>query len=254
MELWELNEAYFVKIDAFEGPLDLLLHLINDYEIDIYDVPMAEIADQYNDYIQTMQKLELNIASEYLVMAATLLAIKSQMLLPKQTVDTVDEYEEDPREELIQRLIEYRKYKTGAGYLEKLEDDRNTVYMRAPTIFNESFYKPDIQKGRQSVYDLLHAFDRMLMRKQWENPRDATVTKIEIPIEQRMTEVLRIVQNEKAGVLFDDLFVNKSRSYIVVTFIAVLELMKNNLIDCQQKENFAELFIYDCSYSNNMGD
>src|SRR5690606_30870527 len=102
-------EAYKVKIDAFEGPLDLLLHLINSYEIDIYDIPVAQITEQYMIYIHTMQKLELDIASEYLVMAATLLAIKSQMLLPNPEIDEIeDEYEEDPREELVKRLIEYR--------------------------------------------------------------------------------------------------------------------------------------------------
>ena len=105
-----MNQAYQVELDAFEGPLDLLLHLINQQEIDIYDIPMAEITKQYMDYIHTMQKLELNIASEYLVMAATLVAIKSQMLLPNQEmIDEIDEYTEDPREELIGRLIEYRK-------------------------------------------------------------------------------------------------------------------------------------------------
>src|SRR6185312_14133630 len=100
---------YQVKIDAFEGPLDLLLHLVNELEIDIYDIPVAEITEQYMEYVNTMQKIELNIASEYLVMAATLLEIKSAMLLPKKEVISEDEYEEDPREELINRLIEYRK-------------------------------------------------------------------------------------------------------------------------------------------------
>ena len=107
-----MNQAYQVKLDTFEGPLDLLLHLINQYEIDIYDIPVAQITEQYMNYIHAMQHLELNIASEYLVMAATLLAIKSQMLLPKQEIDEIEEeYVEDPREELMQRLIEYRKFK-----------------------------------------------------------------------------------------------------------------------------------------------
>src|SRR5690625_1653735 len=106
-----MKDSYYVKIDGFTGPLDLLLHLIKQYEIDIYDIPVAQITEQYLEYIDTMQKLDLDIASEYLVMAATLLAIKSEMLLPNQEMDDEDEYEEDPREELVARLIEYRKYK-----------------------------------------------------------------------------------------------------------------------------------------------
>src|SRR5690625_6034579 len=106
-----MSLQYRVKLDTFEGPLDLLLHLIKQYEIDIYDVPLVEIIDQYTAYIKTMQFLELNVASEYLVMAATLIALKSQMLLLKQEIDTDDEYVEDPKEELMQRLIKYRKYK-----------------------------------------------------------------------------------------------------------------------------------------------
>ena len=123
-----MNQAYQVKLDAFEGPLDLLLHLINQYEIDIYDIPMAQMTKQYMSYIHTMQQLEINIASEYLVMAATLIAIKSNMLLPKQEiVDDTDEYTEDPREELMQRLIEYRKYKNIADQFKEKEVNANQI-------------------------------------------------------------------------------------------------------------------------------
>lgn len=240
-----MNESYSVKIDAFEGPLDLLLHLIKDYEIDIYDIPMAEIADQYNEYIKTMKQLELNIASEYLVMAATLLAIKSQMLLPKQEIDEdIDEYEEDPRDELIRRLIEYRKYKESAEHLKEKELEASHVYMRPMTIFDEEYYKPEVVKGSQTIYDMLKAFDRMLLRKEWNRPLDTTVSRIEIPIEERMDEVLHIVKENRAGVLFDHLFTVRSRQHIVVTFMALLELMKNNEIYCKQDNNFSELYIY----------
>src|SRR5690625_3732718 len=117
-----MNQAYQVKIDTFEGPLDLLLHLIKKFEIDIYDIPVAEITEQYMNYIQQMKKLELNIASEYLVMAATLLVLKSQMLLPKQELnEEIDDYEDDPREDLVKRLIKYRQYKEVAYNLEEKE-------------------------------------------------------------------------------------------------------------------------------------
>src|SRR5690606_27811042 len=118
---------YEVKLDSFEGPLDLLLHLINKYEIDIYDIPVAQITAQYMEYIHAMQELELNIASEYLVIAATLLEIKSKMLLPKQEVSLDDEYEEDPREELMNRLIEYRKFKDAATHLKGREMEQSQI-------------------------------------------------------------------------------------------------------------------------------
>lgn len=240
-----MSETYFVKIDAFEGPLDLLLHLINEYEIDIYDIPVAEIADQYNEYIRTMKNLELNIASEYLVMAATLLAIKSQMLLPKQKVDEdIDEYEEDPREELMKRLIEYRKFKESAELLKEKEQEANQVFLRPVTIFKDHYYEPEIKKGNQTVYDMLKAFDKMLQRKEWNRPLDTTVTRIEIPIEQRMEDILQTVQSKPNGVLFDSLFPIKSRQHIVITFIAILELMKEDEIYCKQKDNFDDIYIY----------
>jgi len=237
-----LNESYLVKIDAFEGPLDLLLHLINQYEIDIYDIPVSEITDQYNAYIRAMKSLELNIASEYLVMAATLLAIKSQMLLPKQEIDEdIDEYEEDPREELIRRLIEYRKYKESAEQLKEKEVEASHVYMRPMTIFSEDYYEPEVVKGNQSVYDMLKAFDRMLLRKEWNRPLDTTVSRVEIPIEQRMEDVLEVVRLHKSGIQFDKLFPEITRQHVVVTFIAILELMKNGYIYCNQENNFSNL-------------
>lgn len=130
-----MMKSYQVKVEGFEGPLDLLLHLINRYEIDIYDIPVSQITDQYMHYIHTMQVLELDLASEYLVMAATLLAIKSQMLLPNTAV--VDDFEEsemeeDPREDLMRRLIEYRKYKQAAEDLKDKELDANRIYTRPP--------------------------------------------------------------------------------------------------------------------------
>ena len=129
---------YNVKIDAFEGPLDLLLHLINRLEIDIYDIPVSEMTEQYLLYIHAMKELQLDLASEFLVMAATLLAIKSKMLLPKHEEEMLDEnfdidLEEDPREELVERLIEYRKYKEAAGDLKSLEEERGLMFTKPPS-------------------------------------------------------------------------------------------------------------------------
>src|SRR4051812_323235 len=134
--------GYNIKIDAFEGPMDLLLHLINRLEIDIYDIPMAEITDQYLSYIHTMQHLELDIASEYLVMAATLLAIKSKMLLPKHEDESnLDENDEsfdlDPRDELVEKLLEYKKYKQAALEFKTLEEERSLMFTKPPMDLSE---------------------------------------------------------------------------------------------------------------------
>lgn len=239
-------EAYKVKIDAFEGPLDLLLHLINSYEIDIYDIPVAQITEQYMIYIHTMQKLELDIASEYLVMAATLLAIKSQMLLPNPEIDEIeDEYEEDPREELVKRLIEYRKYKEAAQSLKERELEANHIYTRPP--LDLSKYKKDktiVNRGEVTVFDLIDSLQNLFQRKKWQQPLETTVQRQEIPIQERMEQILQIVKNAKNGLKFDELFPVPIRSHIVVSFLAILELMKKREIVCKQESNFSDIYIY----------
>lgn len=239
-----MSLQYRVKLDTFEGPLDLLLHLIKQYEIDIYDVPLVEVIDQYTAYVETMQFLELDIASEYLVMAATLIALKSQMLLPKQeTEDDDDEYIKDPQEELMQRLIKYRKYKEAAKNLK--DKDHQQIYTRPTSLFQyaDGEHKP-IEKGSVSIYDMISAISKMLERKKWTGPLETKITRIEIPIEQRMEEILSLLDKTKEKVSFEHLFPYPSRSHIVVTFMAILELMKGNVINCQQEENFASIYIY----------
>ncbi|SFA72989.1 condensin subunit ScpA [Lentibacillus halodurans] len=240
-----MNQPYKVKLDAFEGPLDLLLHLINQYEIDIYDIPVAQITEQYMHYIHTMQRLELNIASEYLVMASTLLALKSQMLLPKQEVEEADEeYMEDPREELMQRLIEYRKYKDAAKKLQNKELEANQIFTRPAVLFDHAETKQPAVQGDISIYEMIHALGKMFERKKWHEPLETKVKGGEIPIEQRMTDVLDLVKYSSSGIAFDQLFEYPSRSHIVITFMAVLELMKNNDVTCRQERHFDHLYVF----------
>ncbi|MEN1969114.1 segregation/condensation protein A [Lentibacillus sp. N15] len=240
-----MNQAYQVKIDSFEGPLDLLLHLINQYEINIYDIPVAQITEQYMEYIHTMQQLELNVASEYLVMASTLLAIKSQMLLPKQEIDIEDDtYEEDPRDELMDRLIAYRKYKQAAETLKEKEKDSNQIFTRSPVQFTDIDNKQPVVQGDVSIYDMLGALNNMLERKKWKEPLETKISRIDISLEQRMEEVIQVVKRKRDGVLFDDLFTYRSRSHIVVTFIAILELMKDKQVYCKQEKQLAELYVF----------
>ncbi|MFC0523096.1 segregation/condensation protein A [Pontibacillus salicampi] len=246
-----MNHSYTVKIDAFEGPLDLLLHLINQYEIDIYDIPVAQITEQYMAYIHTMQQLELDIASEYLVMAATLLAIKSQMLLPHQEMEEFqeefgDEEEEDPRDELMRRLIEYRKYKEAAQELQDREHNASQIYTRPPQEMetDEGSHQPVTTQGDVTIYDMIGAMQKLLQKKKWEKPLETRIQRQEIPIRERMDEVMTHINENPLGMRFFDLFPQPTRSHIVVTFIAILELMKNRQIICEQSKHFEELVVY----------
>lgn len=239
-------QSYQVKLEGFEGPLDLLLHLINQYEIDIYDIPVAQITKQYMRYIHTMQKLELNIASEYLVMASTLINIKSEMLLPQQEPfdDEIDDYMEDPREELIERLIEYRKYKNAAHELKEREEEANQIYTRPPFIFDDKIDNKVVVQGDLSIYDMLGALGRVFQRKNWNQPLERTIQQLDIPIEERMDQVLKTVQTANKEIAFEKLFIYPTKSHIVVTFIAILELLKTNQIHCKQTNHLESLMIY----------
>lgn len=240
-----MSRTYHVKLDTFEGPLDLLLHLVNQLEIDIYDIPVAEITHQYIEFIRAMERIELNIASEYLVMAATLIEIKSATLLPKKEVNLEnEEYEEDPREQLIQRLIEYRKYKEAAERLQQKELEENEIYTRPPTNFDDLLEEAPQVPGDVSVYDMLHAVDHLLQRKSWNRPLETTVHRQDISIDERMEDIVSIVSNTNKGVMFDDLFPYPSRSYIVTTLLAILQLLKTNQITCKQSLHFEPIYVY----------
>lgn len=240
---------YNVKIEAFEGPLDLLLHLINRLEIDIYDIPVAEITEQYLMYIHAMKEVQLDVASEYLVMAATLLAIKSKMLLPKHEEELIDEFdleqEGDPRNELVERLIEYKKFKEAASDLKSLEQERGLIYTKPPSDLTE--YAKEIKTENTdldiSLYDMLGAFQKLLRRKKLQKPMSTKIARQEISIEKRMDEIIHFLKASGTRTSFNDLFPDSDREHIVVTFLAILELIKRKEIDVQQEQNFAEIFM-----------
>jgi segregation and condensation protein A len=240
---------YNVKIEAFEGPLDLLLHLINRLEIDIYDIPVAKITEQYLMYIHAMKELQLDIASEYLVMAASLLAIKSKMLLPKHEEELDDnfgiEQEDDPRNELIERLIEYKKFKEAAVDLKSLEEERGLMYTKPPSDLTE--YAKELKSENTdldiSIYDMLGAFQKLMRRKKLQRPMSTKIARQEISIEKRMEEIIGFLIASGTRKSFNDLFPDSDREHIVVTFLAILELIKRKEIDVQQEQNFAEIFM-----------
>jgi segregation and condensation protein A len=236
------------KLESFEGPLDLLLHLIDKTEVDIYNIPIKAITDQYMAYLSDMKEMELDITSEFLVMAATLLLIKSKMLLPKPPIIELDsdDYEEgeDPRAELVRQLLEYRKFKGIADHLRDKELERSLIYTREP--FDLTPYLPVIQENPvKGIYitDLMAAFQKVLSRLVGRN----VVTRIkrdEISVKARIKELVHMLQLRGGKVLFSKLFDHEiTREEIVVTFLAMLELMKMKVIVCYQHGLFDDIVI-----------
>ncbi|WP_085523499.1 segregation/condensation protein A [Tuberibacillus sp. Marseille-P3662] len=243
---------YKVKINAFEGPLDLLLHLIKKLEIDIYDIPVATITEQYLEYIHQMQELHLDVASEYLVMAATLVELKSRMLLPQQEEleeeALEDEYaveEEDPRAELMRRLLDYKRYKKVAEALQDKEVSQSHVYVKPPSDLSEFQHDTDMkpQVTNVSLYDMISSLQHLFRRRKLEAPLQTKVEKQDLPIGTRMKEVIRTLSILQEPQPFAVLFPYPSRSHMVVTFLSLLELMKEGQITCTQKNNFSDIMV-----------
>ncbi|ETT81219.1 segregation/condensation protein A [Viridibacillus sp. FSL R5-0477] len=241
--------SYEVKLEAFEGPLDLLLHLIHRLEIDIYDIPMAELTAQYMEHIRAMQVLELNEASEYLVMAASLLAIKSKMLLPihEGELDETefDMDEPDPREELVARLIEYRKFKDAAVNLKDLESSRAQYFTRPPA--DLSAFAPAEQlalfETSVNVFDMVGAFQKMLRRKHLKAPLTTKITRHDVSIKDQMKTMMGVLKLAGGRSSFFDLFPYEDKSTLVITFLSLLELMKRQIIAVEQNNNFEDLTV-----------
>ncbi len=226
---------YEVKIDAFEGPLDLLLHLIKESKVDIWDIKIVDITDQYLNYIKSMQELNLNVASEYLVMASELMEMKSKMLLPRYKDE--EEEEIDPREQLIQKLVEYQKYKDMTESFKELEEVRHEFYTKAPESLKEYANDDTVITSDVTLEDLMKAFEKFLKRKELEKPLSTTVTKKEITVEERRNSI-RFILKDKKKVNFFELFDVVTKEYIVVTFLAVLEMAKKQELTIYQENNF----------------
>lgn len=238
--LKESSTGYTIRLDNFEGPLDLLLFLIREQEIDIYDIPIAAITKQYLEFIDLMQILDLEVAGEYLVMAATLLRIKSKMLLPQEAAEEEGETE-DPRQELVRQLLEYQRYKEVVTALSEREENQRLVYLRSttPTEDEEETVEP-LQKV--TLFDLLKAFQVALQRR--TEPSFYPIQKPMVSVEHRMEEILERLRLE-GKVLFQDLFAKDfSRAAIVVSFIAILEMIRRRVATVRQKGLFGEIWIF----------
>ena len=234
---------YLIKIDEFEGPLDLLLHLVKESNIDIHDIKIIEITEQYLDYINKMEELNINVASEYLVMAATLMEIKSKSLLPKDDVNEEEvEDEEVSREALIQKLIDYEKYKEVTKSFKELEVSRREIYTKAPSKLNELTDQRIVNDTNITLDDLMDAFAKYLERKDKEKPITTKVTNKEYSVRKRKNDIKSFLKDKKKA-LFTELFDEYNKSYIVVTFMSILELAKEDDITITQEGNFENIYI-----------
>lgn len=231
---------YEVKINEFEGPLDLLLHLIKKSNIDIYDISLEEITNQYLDYINSMKELNLDIASEYLVMASELLEYKSKSLLPKKE-NIEDEYEEDPKQELIKRLVDYKKYKEITSAFKELESIRSNIYTKSPSNISE-YSDNKLNNDNVSADDLINAFKKFIDRKNMEKPINTKITTKELSVSDRIIGIRNILKTKKS-INFIDLFDKYNKSYVVVTFLSILEMSKNKEIEIVQDDNFSSILI-----------
>lgn len=232
---------YKVKLEIFEGPLDLLLYLIKKEEIEIYDVSLERITRQYLDYIDTFKMLNIELASEFIVMAANLMYIKSRELLPKDVQPPDEEAEEDdPRWELIRQLVEYKKFKEAAGFLGFQEVKSDEFFATTPEM--PDLEAPVMSLGQVGIFDLIRAFQRVL--KRFEKADDfREIVNDRFTVADKIEELLNIVP-VGGRVRFEELFTSaSSRGEVIVTFLAMLELIKLNHLQVEQEQLLGEIVI-----------
>ena len=235
------EEKYIVTIDNFDGPLDLLLHLIKEEDIDIYDIKIEDITKQYLNYIKKMKELNLEIASEYLVMASELIEMKSKMLLPKKKEQDEDNYEEDPREILIERLLAYKKYKEVTNNFKDLELSRKLILTKEPE--NLSYYaKEEEKKEELGINDLIEAFNAILKRKELDSPLATKITKKELSVTEKVSKIKNILKQKKT-INFEELFEVSTKEEVIISFLSILEMVKKDEIILIQDKNFSNIVI-----------
>jgi segregation and condensation protein A len=234
---------YKVMIDAFEGPLDLLLHLIKKSNISITDINIVDITKQYLDYINCMEEMNLDIASEYLTMAAELIEMKSNILLPKPETNDVEE----ERQDLINRLLDYEQYKKMISYFKDLELNRRDVFTKTPDDLKNYDCVSNVNLlGDVTIDDLVLALNKFFSKKEYEKPLNTKVTSREYSVSLRCEEIKDVLKKKKK-VVFTELFDRYDKSFIVVTFLAILDLVRKSNVIVSQDRNFNQIYIEDVS-------
>lgn len=229
---------YKVMIDSFTGPLDLLLHLLKIEDIKIEDISIELVTNQYLNYINKMKELNLDIASEYLVMASELIEMKSRILLPKKE----EEIEIDDRQNLIDRLLEYKAYKEITEKFKELEEQRKEIYTKEPSNLKEFKQEEIVEVNELSIDILVEAFKKLLEKKEIEKPLDTKVTTKEYSVQIRNKEIKQLLIKKKR-VEFTELFETYTKDYFVVTFLSILDLSKKQELEIEQENNFSKIFL-----------
>lgn len=239
-----MTEKLQFTIDDFSGPLDLLLHLVKMSKMDIYEVPIEQITEEYVSFIESMEELNIDVASEYLVLASELIHLKSKMLLNiKDDEEEGDqlEFKIGTEEELRHRLLEYKKYKEVSEDFKALESKRHEVYTKMPESLEE--YRSAVELNTDTTLDdLMRAFSEFLERQKYLKPLSTKITKKEMSVGKRIFEIRNILK-EKKKVDFYELFPIVSREYVVVTFLSILEMTKNKEVNIKQESNFSNIII-----------
>jgi segregation and condensation protein A len=240
-EFESILEAYPVRLDNFEGPLDLLLHLIKQHELNIYDIPIAIVTRQYLDYIDVMQELNLDVAGEFLVMAATLIHIKSRLLLPRPD-PTQEDPDEDPREALVRRLLEHQKFKAAAELLHERETLRSAQWTRPDGPITEIAGEAPEPEIEVDLFSLISAF-RAVVERSKQRPK-IYLPGEQVPIEDRIEQLMeKLSETEACG--FEDLFADvQTRAGLIVTFLALLEMIRLKLVRVFQSGAMNPIRIY----------
>ena len=237
--------SYEIILDDFQGPLDLLLHLIKEKEMDLETLEVSTITNQYLEYINRMSSDQLESMSEYLVMAAQLIEMKSKMLLPNEKIELEDDYQEDPREQLIKRLIEYKKYKDVLDDFRECYKKRQVIHTKAPALMDDYVVDTtELIPDNLEVYDLIRAMQKMFQRKMLTTPLESKIARVEISIEERSEEIksyFRLHRHQKVD--FEDLFDQPTKIYFVITFLAVLVLVNQNELIIEQDHNFDKIYL-----------
>ena len=228
------------KINEFEGPLDLLLHLVKENKMDIMNIEIEKITEQYISYLNEQEKMNLEIASEYLVMASELIELKSKLLLPNPKVEETEEEQIDPREELVNRLLEYQAYKEITKVLKEKEELRKEIYTKSPENIKNYIEEDTKLSSDITLDDLVEAFKKYLERKKESRPLKTKVTTNEISVSSRRLEIKSILK-KKPKVSFFELFPVLNKEYIVATFLAILEMAKNKELKITQNKNFDDI-------------
>lgn len=234
--------TYKFCINDFEGPLDLLLHLIRSSKMDLYDINVESITKQYLDFINETKDMSVDVASEYLVMAAELIHLKSKLLLNKKDEEENSEYEINSEEDLREKLLEYERVKKVTSSFKELEDKRSEFFTKLPSDLSEYREEATLVQGDVDLNDLVNAFELFLARQKLSKPLNTKITKRELSVTERTHQIRSILKKEKKCE-FTSLFEEVSKPYVVVTFLSILEMSKNKELKISQDKNFGSIML-----------